>query len=110
MTGPVSAAGTAAPATTAKGTERAQMQKVAKQFEAVFMRQMIGSMRQAGLADGAFDSSATDQFRDMADSRTADSMAETGGFGIAQMLMRQFDAKNAPAHKAVTPPAVDSGT
>ncbi|MET0372982.1 MAG: rod-binding protein [Rhizorhabdus sp.] len=81
------------------------MQAVAKQFEAVFLRQMIGSMRQADLAEGVFDSSATGQFRDMADSKTADSMAETGSFGIASMMMRQFDAQ----HKIVTPPAVDSG-
>ena len=57
-----------------------------------------------------FDSSATEQFRDMADARTADSMAEKGGFGIADLLMRQFAAKAAPAPavKSVTPPAVDS--
>ncbi|TVV70938.1 flagellar biosynthesis protein FlgI [Sphingomonas solaris] len=90
------------------------MQTVAKQFEAVFARQMIGSMRQADLAEGVFDSSATGQFRDMADSRTADSMADAGGLGIAQMLMRQYDAghaaqaKIAPPAKAVTGPAVDS--
>ncbi len=121
MTGPVSATGAASPAATAQSGERAKMQKVAKQFEAVFMRQMIGSMRSADLADGAFDSSATDQFRDMADSKTADNMAETGGFGIAQLMMRQFDQKaghaqnspantpNPPANTIVTLPEIDSG-
>ena len=122
MTTPLSApkaGATAAAAASPKASERAKMQAVAKQFEAVFLRQMIGSMRQAGLAEGAMDSSATDQFRDMADARTADSMANTGGFGIAQLLMRQFDAKAAAtgapapkpaANKEVTVPVVDSGT
>lgn len=70
--------------------EAAQMREAAQAFEAVFIRQMIGSMRQAKLADDAFGSNATEQFRDMADSRLADSMSSQGGFGIAEMLMNQF--------------------
>lgn len=88
---------TPAAAPTAAKTDIA---KTAKQFEAIFLRQMIGSMRAASLADGITDTSASDQFRDMADSRTADSMAQTGGFGIAELLTRQF------AGKAVAPPVV----
>lgn len=64
--------------------------KVAQQFEAIFLRQMIGSMRSSSLAEGMFDSSASDQFRDMADARTADEMSKTGSFGIADLLIRQF--------------------
>ena len=107
ISGPVTATRAAAPA---QANEKAQLQKVAKQFEAVFLRQMIGSMRQADLADGAFDSSATEQFRDMADARTADSMAEKGGFGVADLLMRQFAAKAGATQvpKSLTAPAVDS--
>lgn len=67
--------------------------KAAKQFEAVFLRQMIGAMRQANLGEDIFGSSAGDQFRDMGDARLADSMAETGGFGVADLLMKQFQAK-----------------
>ncbi|MET0269974.1 MAG: rod-binding protein [Sphingomonas sp.] len=92
-----------------QSAERAKMQAVATQFEAVFLRQMIGSMRTAGAAEGMFDSSASQQFRDMADSRTADSMAQTGAIGVAQMLMRQYDAQHPAEAKSVTSPAVDSG-
>jgi flagellar protein FlgJ len=111
VTGPARPAATSS--LPAKPDEKAQLQKVAKQFEAVFLRQMIGSMRKADLADGAFDSSATEQFRDMADARTADNMAEKGGFGVADLMMRQFAAKavskvTPPAPKALTGPAVDS--
>ena len=73
--------------------DRAALQKAAQQFEAIFLRQMMGAMRAASLAEGISDSSATDQFRDMADARTADSMASHGTLGIAEMLMRQFGAK-----------------
>jgi len=66
------------------------LKKVAEQFEAVFLRQMIASMRQAKLADDPLDSSATDNFREMADSRTADSIAALGRFGIAQMIEHQL--------------------
>jgi len=70
---------------------RDRLRTAAQQFEAVFLRQMIGSMRQAKLADNWLDSSATDQFQEMADARLADSMSQQGAFGIAQMLISQFE-------------------
>lgn len=73
------------------------LRKAAQQFEAIFLRQMIGAMRSASLSDGLFDSSATEQFRDMADAQTADSMAKTGSFGVAELLMKQFAGKTGPS-------------
>ena len=67
-----------------------QLKVAAQAFEAVFLRQMIGSMRQASLGDELFGSNATEQFRDMSDAKLADSMAEKGSFGIAEMLLKQF--------------------
>nr|WP_295373307.1 rod-binding protein [uncultured Sphingosinicella sp.] len=72
--------------------KRAQLAKAAEAFEAVFLRQMIGSMRQAKLGDDILGGSASDQFRDMADAKLADNMAEKGSFGIAELLLKQFDA------------------
>lgn len=69
------------------------LKKVAEQFEAIFLRQMLGSMRQAKLADDPLDSSATDNFRELADARTADSIASGGHFGLAEMIERQLAAK-----------------
>ena len=79
--------------------QREALRGAAQQFEAVFLRQMIGSMRQAHLADDAFGSQATEQFRDMSDANLADSMSHQGVFGIAQMLLAQFD------RHAAAPPA-----
>lgn len=87
--------------TTATGTSQtagqpsAQLQKTAKAFEAIFLRQMIATMRSSSLGEGLTDSDATAQFRDMSDSRTADNMAETGRFGIADLLIKQLGAKMA---------------
>lgn len=69
---------------------QARLREAAKQFEAVFLRQMISSMRSAGLGEDILASDASNQFRDMSDARTAESMAEKGALGIAQMLLKQF--------------------
>jgi flagellar protein FlgJ len=70
-----------------------KLKSVAKQFEAVFMRQLIGSMRSSSMGDGILDSSATQQFRDMSDSKLADSMADKGVLHVADLLVKQFGAK-----------------
>jgi len=70
---------------------RQELRQAAQAFEAVFIRQLLGSMRSTKLADDMFGSQATDQFRDMADSRLADTMSQRGTFGIADMLVAQFE-------------------
>ena len=90
--------------------QRSALRAAAQQFEAVFLRQMIGSMRQAHLADDIFGSQATDQFRDMADSNLADSMSHQGVFGIAQLLLAQFDHRAGASATSTAPQAAASGT
>jgi flagellar protein FlgJ len=80
---------------------REALRAAAEQFEAVFLRQLIGSMRQAKLADDPLASSATEQFRDMSDARLADTMSKQGDFGIAEMLIAQFERNN-PASPATS--------
>lgn len=94
MTNPITtnAAGTAKVAK-ADSAELAKLRKVGQQFEAVFLRQMIGSMRSASLGDGMFDSSATQQFRDMSDAKMADAMAGKGALGVADLLVKQLGAR-----------------
>jgi len=94
MTTPISATPVSATApASAAAPEMAKLRKAAQAFEAVFLRQMIGSMRSASLGDGIFDSSATEQFRDMSDSKTADAMASKGALGIADLLIKQLGAR-----------------
>lgn len=71
---------------------RSELKAAAEAFEAVFLRQMIGSMRQAKLGDELLGGRAAEQFQELADARLADSMAKQQSFGIAEMLLKQFDA------------------
>ena len=75
--------------------KREQLKQAANAFEAVFLRQMIGSMRQANLGEDLLGSSSGDEFREMSDAKVADDMAKSGGFGIAKMLLDRFDRTEA---------------
>ena len=78
----------AAAPTAATDPKREQLKAAAQAFEAVFLRQMIGAMRSAKLADDPLGSSGAEQFRDLSDARLAEEMA--GRFGVAEMLLKQF--------------------
>lgn len=82
--------------------DQAKLKTAAQQFEAVFLRQMIGTMRQASLGDGMFDSEATQQFQDMADSKTADAMSQKGVLHLADLLEKQLGATVAKQAGATT--------
>ena len=66
------------------------LRKAAEAFEAVILREMMATMRKAKLGEDIFGSGATDNFREMADARTADSMAALRQFGIADLVERQL--------------------
>ena len=83
-----------------KAQQLEKLKGAAQAFEAVFLRQMIGSMRKASLGDDILGSDASNQFRDMSDARVADSMAERGALGVADMLIKQFSGQAAPAQGA----------
>lgn len=70
----------------------ADLRKAAESFEAIFLRQMIGTMRSATKGDPLLGSDAGDQFRDLMDARLADDMADKQSFGIAEMVLKQFMA------------------
>jgi flagellar protein FlgJ len=89
MTTPISFS-SANPTPAAAGGGDGGLRKAAEAFEAVILRQLMASMRQAKLGDDVFGSSATDNFREMADAKTADSIAAMRQFGIADMVERQF--------------------
>jgi peptidoglycan hydrolase FlgJ len=74
-----------------------ELRKAAEAFEAVILRQLIGSMRSAKLADEMFGSNATNQFRELADARTAESMAAMRKFGIAALVEKQLTQAKGPA-------------
>ena len=90
---PVRSAVPAAATPTLAGGGGDGLRKAAEAFEAVILRQLMASMRQARLGDDIIGSSATENFREMADARTADSIASMRQFGIASMVEAQFRAR-----------------
>ena len=96
MTDPVNKAAQAAPVlptsvgATPEKPQNGELKAAAKQFEAVFLRQMIGSMRSAKLAEDDLmgGGQAAETFQNLQDSKLADAMA--GQFGIAELLEKQF--------------------
>lgn len=76
---------------------RENLDKAGQRFEAIFVGMMLKSMRAPKLAEGLFDNKAGDQFRDMQDSKLAESMAVHAPIGIGK-AMTDFLAKS-PAAK-----------
>jgi peptidoglycan hydrolase FlgJ len=74
----------------AQTAPKGDLKAAAQRFEAVFLREMIATMRKGKLADDIFGSSVTGNFREMADARTADAMSKMGAFGIAALVERQL--------------------
>jgi len=93
-----------------KASELEQLKAAAKQFEAIFTRQIMKSMRDTKLAeDDLFGSDATDQFREMQDSNLAGQLADKGAIGIADLLVKQFQARVANPAPAAGVPATGTG-
>lgn len=66
------------------------LQKVAEQFEAIFLQMMLKQMREANLGEGIFDSDKTRFYQDMFDQQLALTMSEQRGIGIADSIIRQL--------------------
>ncbi|WP_407696476.1 rod-binding protein [Sphingomonas abietis] len=92
-------------AATRADADKAKLKSAAQAFEAVFLRQMIGSMRSASLGDGMLDNEATSQFQDMADSKTADAMSQKGVLHLADLLVKQLGPIAAKGDGATPTPA-----
>jgi flagellar protein FlgJ len=74
----------------APGSEREQLAKAAKQFEAIFLRQMLASARKADFGEPLIGGQAMDTFRTMQDDHFADIAAGSGAFGLAAQIEAQL--------------------
>ncbi|AXB75655.1 rod-binding protein [Novosphingobium sp. P6W] len=82
-------------ATKADATDREKLHTVAKQFEAVFVREMLSAARKSsfGGEGGAGDISggqALDTFRQLQDENVADATVQSGVLGLAKILEEQM--------------------
>jgi flagellar protein FlgJ len=75
----------------AGASEREQLSAAAKQFEAIFVRQMLAASRKADFGgDNLFGGQALDTFREMQHNHFADVTAETGTLGFAARIEAQL--------------------
>ena len=71
---------------TSRLASRENLDAAGKQFEAIFVKMMLKSMRSASLGEGLFDSKASEQFREMQDGRLAENMAAHAPIGIGKAM------------------------
>jgi flagellar protein FlgJ len=76
--------------------EKAALKETAKQFEALFMRELLKSMREATMKSGLLDNEQGDLGTDLLDQQYATQMTGLPG-GLSEMIERQLSQKIAPA-------------
>lgn len=88
----------------ARAQDPAALREAARQFESVFTRMMLESMRDASGGDPMFDSEESRFYRDMFDSQLSVEMSRGRGLGLAEMLVSQV------MRSGLTPQTVPSAT
>lgn len=74
--------------------EDKQLKEAAKQFEALFIYQMYSKMRETIDKGGLFEEDlASGIFQGMLDQEVSTKAAETGGFGLADVIYQQLKRK-----------------
>ncbi len=74
----------------AQANDPATLRAAAKQFESLFTKMMLESMRSASFGDPMFGSDQGDMYQDMADDQLAVQLSQGRGLGLADMLIRQL--------------------
>ena len=111
MTAPVSDpkffadfAGLAALRRDAQAQDPAALREAARQFESIFAKMMLSSMRQASFGDSLLGSDQQDFYRGMFDDQMAVELTRGKGLGLADMLVQQL-TRAGLAKEASPPPA-----
>jgi len=74
----------------ARSNSPAALRSVAQQFEGIFLQMVLKSMREANFGDGLFDSDQSKFYRDLFDHQVSLSLADHGGIGLAEMMVKQL--------------------
>lgn len=70
------------------------MEKVARDFESVFVNKLFESMRKAIPKSGLLDSHSMDMYQSMMDQEMAKEMSKLKGMGIGEMVYNDLSRKN----------------
>ena len=76
-----------------KESNNKTLEDVAKDFESLFVYQMMKSSRKAKLAEGILSNSANDTYFSLLDQEYSKIISKNQSFGIAEALVRQFGEK-----------------
>ena len=87
-TAAIAAAGSAGAA-----AQPARLKAAAQQFEAIFLRQILGEARKSTMGDTLFSSDAQGTFTQMQDAHFADIAASRDALGLAGLIERQLGAR-----------------
>jgi flagellar protein FlgJ len=74
----------------AQTDDPAVLREAARQFESLFTKMMLESMRSASFGDPMFGSDQADMYQDMMDDQMAVQLSSGRGIGLADMLIRQL--------------------
>jgi flagellar protein FlgJ len=68
----------------------AALRQVAEQFEAIFMKMMLKSMRDASMGNSLFESDQSQMYQDMFDNQLSVSLSQGNSNGLADILVKQL--------------------
>lgn len=75
------------------------LREVARQFEAIFLSNMLKGMRDAKLADGITDNDQSKFYNDMYDKQLAVHLSGKPGVGLADLIVKQLGHDEQPANE-----------
>ncbi len=79
----------------ARKDPESSLKEVARQFESIYVKMMLKSMREASLGDPLFDSTSSEAYRDMFDDQMALQLTQGKGLGLAEMMVQQLRRQHA---------------
>ena len=77
-----------------------QLKSLSKQFESIFVHQLLKSMRSTVQKTGLFDSHATNMYESLHDEEIAKLMTEQKGIGLADVIYRDLARLEPKVEKA----------
>jgi len=77
-----------------KADKRAELHKVAEEFEAIFVKHILDGMRKAELAEDPLNSEAVKTYNSLMDYEMSKTIAFSQGFGISEALVNQLSPQD----------------
>jgi flagellar protein FlgJ len=83
--------------------EKGAMRAAAQQFETLLLDMMVKSMRQTVPGEGPLDNEGTRMFTELLDQQFSRSIAQKGGLGLADLIVKQLTQLRKAGQEAAVP-------